>query len=113
MSDAPTALVTALAAGYGFDEPSITFGRPLSSDLEAPVNELTVKAPLGSLNKHGLIAGATGTGKTKSLQVMAEELSAAGVPVFLADLKGDLTGLAVPSVGHPKIDERMDGMVLP
>ncbi len=107
------ALQATLAKGYGFEEPSITFGRPLAGDLESTVNTVAVKAPLASLNKHGLIAGATGTGKTKSLQVMAEELSAAGVPVFLADLKGDLTGLAVPSGGHPKIDERMDGMELP
>ena len=48
------------------------------------------------MNRHGLVAGATGTGKTKTLQLMAEQLSAAGVPVFLADLKGDLSGLATP-----------------
>ncbi len=112
--DAATSPLAAdLAVGYGFEDASIAFGRPLSSDLESTVNTVMVKAPLMSLNKHGLIAGATGTGKTKSLQVMAEELSAAGVPVFLADLKGDLTGLAIPSGGHPKIDERMDGMALP
>ena len=51
------------------------------------------------MNRHGLIAGATGTGKTKTLQLMAEQLSAAGVPVFLADVKGDLSGLAAP--GEP------------
>ena len=102
-----------LARGYGFADPGITFGRPLAADLDSTINDVVVRAPLASLNKHGLIAGATGTGKTKSLQVMAEELSAAGVPVFLADLKGDLTGLAIPSAGHPKIDERMDGMALP
>lgn len=103
-------MATALAGGYGFDAPSVTFGKAMSADLEATVNSVAVKAPLVSLNKHGLIAGATGTGKTKSLQVMAEELSAQGVPVFLADLKGDLTGLGIPSPGHPRIDERMDGM---
>ena len=48
------------------------------------------------LNRHGLVAGATGTGKTKTLQLMAEQLSAAGVPVFLADIKGDLSGMASP-----------------
>ncbi len=106
-------LQAALADGYGFEERSITFGRPLAGDLGSTVNTVTVRAPLTSLNKHGLIAGATGTGKTTSLQVMAEELSAAGVPVFLADLKGDLTGLAIPSGGHPKIDQRMAGMDLP
>ncbi|MDG1572160.1 DUF853 family protein [Robiginitalea sp. M366] len=66
-----------------------------------------VKVPLKTLNRHGLIAGATGTGKTKSLQVLAENLSDRGIPVLLMDLKGDLSGLAQPSPGHPKIDERM------
>ena len=66
-----------------------------------------VKIPLETMNRHGLIAGATGTGKTKSLQVLAENLSLKGVPVLLMDLKGDLSGLAQPSPGHPKIDERM------
>lgn len=66
-----------------------------------------VKIPLKTLNRHGLIAGATGTGKTKSLQVLAENLSLLGVPVLLMDLKGDLSGLAQPGTGHPKIDQRM------
>ncbi|MCB8932302.1 MAG: DUF853 domain-containing protein [Fimbriimonadaceae bacterium] len=57
-------------------------------------------------NRHGLIAGATGTGKTVTLQILAEGLSAIGVPVFLADVKGDLSGLAVPGGGNPKLDER-------
>src|SRR5262249_12267934 len=56
----------------------------------------TVKLPLRMVNRHGLIAGATGTGKTKTLQGIAEQLSAAGVPVFVADVKGDLSGLAEP-----------------
>jgi DNA helicase HerA-like ATPase len=58
------------------------------------------------MNRHGLIAGATGTGKTKTLQVLAEHLSDQGVPVLLMDIKGDLSGIAQPSPGHPKIDER-------
>ena len=57
-------------------------------------------------NRHGLIAGATGTGKTVTLQVLAEGFSAIGVPVFLADIKGDLAGLSQPIVTNPKIDER-------
>jgi len=65
-----------------------------------------VKVPLKTLNRHGLIAGATGTGKTKSLQVFAENLSEKGIPVLLMDVKGDLSGLAKASPGHPKIDER-------
>lgn len=72
-----------------------------------------VKVPLKTLNRHGLIAGATGTGKTKSLQVMAENLSEKGIPVLLMDIKGDLSGLAKPSPGHSKIDERHAAIGLP
>ena len=67
-----------------------------------------VNVPLKTMNRHGLIAGATGTGKTKTLQVLAENLSEQGIPVLLMDIKGDLSGLAQPSPGHPKIDERME-----
>src|SRR6201982_661156 len=62
----------------------------------AVVTAATVKLPLRMVNRHGLIAGATGTGKTKTLQGIAEQLSAAGVPVFVADVKGDLSGVAEP-----------------
>ncbi|WP_353779785.1 helicase HerA-like domain-containing protein [Winogradskyella sp. 3972H.M.0a.05] len=72
-----------------------------------------VNVPLKTMNRHGLIAGATGTGKTKTLQVLAENLSEQGVPVLLMDIKGDLSGLAQPSPGHPKIDERMEKIGLP
>ena len=65
-----------------------------------------VNIPLRTLNRHGLIAGATGTGKTKTLQIIAEQLSRKGVPTLLMDIKGDLSGIAVASDGHPKIDER-------
>ena len=58
-------------------------------------------------NRHGLVAGATGTGKTVTLQVLAESFSRIGVPVFLADVKGDLSGLARPGKAHPRIDERV------
>ena len=61
-----------------------------------------VRIPLAMLNRHGLVAGATGTGKTKTLQLLAEQLSAAGVPVFAADIKGDLSGLSVPGAGEPQ-----------
>ncbi|WP_445747132.1 helicase HerA-like domain-containing protein [Polaribacter sp.] len=73
---------------------------------EQAITNAFVKVPLKTLNRHGLIAGATGTGKTKTLQVLAENLSDKGIPVLLMDVKGDLSGLAQPSAGHPKIDER-------
>ena len=59
-------------------------------------------------NRHGLIAGATGTGKTVTLQVLAEAFSSIGVPVFMADVKGDLSGLCTAAKPHPKIDERIE-----
>ncbi|WP_298928806.1 helicase HerA-like domain-containing protein [uncultured Allomuricauda sp.] len=77
------------------------------------VTNAFVKIPLKTLNRHGLIAGATGTGKTKTLQVIAENLSNKGIPVLLMDLKGDLSGIAQPSPGHPKIDERHEKIGLP
>ncbi len=72
-----------------------------------------VKIPLKTLNRHGLIAGATGTGKTKTLQVIAENLSEKGIPVLLMDIKGDLSGIAAASPGHPKIDERHEKIGIP
>ncbi|MEM6700184.1 MAG: helicase HerA-like domain-containing protein, partial [Bacteroidota bacterium] len=71
------------------------------------------EVPLKTLNRHGLIAGATGTGKTKTLQIIAEQLSAQGIPSMLMDIKGDLSGIAVPSDGHPKIDERHEKIGFP
>jgi DNA helicase HerA-like ATPase len=62
---------------------------------------------LAMANRHGLIAGATGTGKTVSLQVMAENFSRSGVPVFLADVKGDLSGLAQAGATSDKIESRL------
>lgn len=80
---------------------------------EETIADAFVKIPLKTINRHGLIAGATGTGKTKTLQVFAENLSEKGIPVLLMDVKGDLSGLAKASPGHPKIDERHEKIGIP
>jgi hypothetical protein len=69
--------------------------------------EPVVTIPMHMMNRHGLIAGATGTGKTKTLQLLAEQLSKAGVPVFVSDVKGDLGGLAKPGASSPRVDDRV------
>ncbi len=98
-----------LAAGYGFEGPAVHLGRPFV-DPAAPVTAVDVRIPLNLMNRHGLIAGATGTGKTKTLQLIAEQISAAGSPVFAADMKGDLAGIAQPGAPNDKITERVDGL---
>ncbi|MBS9766206.1 MAG: DUF853 family protein [Flavobacteriaceae bacterium] len=97
--------------GYTTKGDFITLGSAML-DGETMTNSF-VNIPLKTLNRHGLIAGATGTGKTKTLQVMAENLSEKGIPVLLMDIKGDLSGLAKASPGHPKIDERHEAIGLP
>src|SRR4029078_6335745 len=68
--------------------------------------EPLVSIPISMVNRHGLIAGATGTGKTRTLQLITEQLSAAGVPVFVADIKGDLSGLGAPGQSIDRIASR-------
>ena len=97
--------------GNTFKGKSITLGAATLN--QKTLTNAFVKVPLKTMNRHGLIAGATGTGKTKTLQVLAEQLSENGVPVVLMDIKGDLSGLAKPSPGHPKIDERHKAIGLP
>ncbi len=92
--------------GYAFKGASIKLGTAMFEGKA--IKNLAVSAPLKTFNRHGLIAGATGTGKTKTLQVLAEQLSSNGVGVMLMDVKGDLSGLAKAGTGHPKIDERHD-----
>ena len=74
----------------------------------ASQNQLRMSASMA--NRHGMIAGATGTGKTITMQIMAEEFSRIGVPVMMADVKGDVSGLACAATAHPKIDERIEAI---
>ncbi len=94
----------AVSAGYAFEGPALELGGLMVE--AATLSGVPIRIPLAMLNRHGLVAGATGTGKTKTLQLLAEQLSAAGVPVFAADIKGDLSGLSVPGQQNPKITER-------
>ncbi len=77
------------------------------------ISDAQVKIPLKTMNRHGLIAGATGTGKTKTLQVISEQLSSKGVPVLLMDVKGDLSGIAMAGEEKPFITERHAKIKLP
>src|SRR4051812_30836835 len=98
------AVADAVAPGYRFDGPALELGGLMLDETE--LSDVHTRIPLGMLNRHGLVAGATGTGKTKTLQLLAEQLSTAGVPVFAADIKGDLSGLAMPGTQNPKVVDR-------
>ena len=98
------AFIDAMTQGYTFKGPSLRLGGAVyQGETQAGT---FIQVPLKTINRHGLIAGATGTGKTKTLQILAEQLANEGVPSLLMDIKGDLSGIAQPSSGHPKIDER-------
>lgn len=95
-----------LSQGYAFKGESIIIGTGILN--HEPLSEAAVRIPLKTLNRHGLIAGATGTGKTKTLQVIAEQLSLHGVPSLLMDLKGDLSGIARPGSINGAIEKRTE-----
>ncbi len=95
--------VATIQAGYTFEGPAIEMGALVNGDA---LPDVPVRIPLAMINRHGLVAGATGTGKTKTLQVLAEQLSAHGVPVFAADIKGDLSGIASAGASSEKLLER-------
>lgn len=101
----------AINSGYNFKGDSILLGGAML-DGEC-CDETYIKIPLRTMNRHGLIAGATGTGKTKTLQVIAEQLSLKGVPVMLMDIKGDLSGLAKPGETNDHISKRQEKLALP
>ncbi|HEY8237995.1 MAG TPA: helicase HerA-like domain-containing protein [Candidatus Limnocylindrales bacterium] len=96
---------TEMADGYKLDEPALTLGSPLLGDEVLP--DVRVQIALSRINRHGLVAGATGTGKTKTLQILAGQLSALGVPVFAVDVKGDVSGIGAPGdPADPKVTAR-------
>lgn len=104
MSDIKTAFIDRIKASYSLSGASIYLGAGiLNSETLA---EAEVNLPLRMMNRHGLITGATGTGKTRTLQLLAEQLSDAGVPVFMLDVKGDLSGLYQAGTTNAKIEER-------
>ena len=94
-----------IAKAYATEGRALDLGRPILDGTTIP--EAPVQVPVAMCNRHGLIAGATGTGKTKTLQLMTEQLSALGVPVFVADMKGDLTGLSRPGAPNDAIERRV------
>ncbi|KJK57136.1 hypothetical protein UK12_18400 [Saccharothrix sp. ST-888] len=98
------AAVRQIADGYAFTGPALDLGAVLQGGTAYPGAQ--VRIPLAVLNRHGLVAGATGTGKTKTLQLIAEQLSAQDVPVFLADIKGDVSGISAPGVPSGRVAGR-------
>ncbi len=97
--------------GYACEGDHLILGTAILNEEAIP--ETLIKAPLKSLNRHGLVAGATGTGKTKTIQLITEALSEKSIPVLLMDLKGDLSGLAKEGDYHRKILERHDKIGIP
>ena len=93
-----------LEQSYRIEEPSLVLGAALEGQQVHP--EPKIRLPLSTTNSHGLVAGATGTGKTRTLQLLTDQLSAQGVPVFVADMKGDLSGLAMPGESTPRVSAR-------
>lgn len=99
---------TTIQASYGFPGDAIDLGHALESGTA--LGELPIRIPLRMMNRHGLIAGSTGTGKTRTLQLLAEGLSRHGVPSFVADVKGDLAGLSEPGPASERIVARVAGV---
>jgi uncharacterized protein len=98
-------------AAYTTEGAAIDLGRGVhDGTLE---RDARVRIPLATMNRHGLVAGATGTGKTKTLQLISEQLSRAGVPVLVADVKGDVSGLAAPAEAGGAGEKRMADLGLP
>ena len=95
---------SAVSAAYAFEGGRLHLGAMVEGGEPNPA--VAVNLPVGMLNRHGLIAGATGTGKTRTLQVIAEQAAHAGASVFVADMKGDLSGIAVPGPASDALTAR-------
>ena len=93
-----------LGEAYATEGAALELGAVVVDGVAHP--DARVRMPLSMLNRHGLVAGATGTGKTKTLQLMAEQMSSAGIPVFLADIKGDVSGMAAPGTSSDRVLSR-------
>lgn len=104
MSDQKKSFTEKINASYAPTSASIYLGAAMLNGEVIAAAE--VNLPLKMMNRHGLIAGATGTGKTRTLQLLAEQLSDANVPVFMLDVKGDLSGLHQSGTSNPKIEDR-------
>lgn len=100
------AWVDEVAAGYRVSGEAIELGALLTS--KGAASKARIRLPLAMMNRHGLITGATGTGKTRTLQLLAERLATAGVSTFVTDIKGDLTGLLTAGSDSPKLRERTE-----
>src|SRR4026207_153452 len=98
------AFIEQIKAGYSFKGESLKIGSAILNGEVVPEAEIFL--PLKTLNRHGLVAGATGTGKTKTFQMISEGLSDASVPVLLMDIKGDLSGIGRPGAANDKLAER-------
>src|SRR6187402_2124973 len=105
-----SAFLKAITDSYTFKGEKAKIGVAVLNGEVIP--EADIYLPLKTMNRHGLIAGATGTGKTKTLQIIAEALSDASVPVLLMDIKGDLSGIAAAGTVNDKITERYKKMNL-
>ncbi len=103
-TDSAATAASRIADGYAVDGEALELGTVVVDGAADPTAQIRI--PLATVNRHGLVAGATGTGKTKTLQLIAEQLSAAGVPVLMADVKGDLSGLSKPGEGNDRTAAR-------
>ncbi|REF29876.1 helicase HerA-like domain-containing protein [Calidifontibacter indicus] len=108
MTESAASQLDQIKTGYGFEGAALELGVAMHGGEPQP--GVPVRLPLAMMNRHGLVAGATGTGKTKTLQVMAEQLANQGVPVFVADIKGDISGLATAGESNDKLLKRTQAL---